>query len=153
MVEFTVLSKHETLLSLYGCKKYKDSLNKDKIYLERNFENCATNPVKMNYRLAFVVSYERIENALIYIISIGPSTKLRPIFNYPTFHKNETLLELLNIVFENSLPNGFFWSNKKKSKFFDLAPDSRYLQTMAKSPDYFKTPFFKLIYCQSVPTS
>ena len=118
MVEFMVLSKHETLLSLYGCKKSKDSLNKDKIHLERNFENCATNPVKMNYRLAFVVSYERIENALICIISIGPSTKLRPIFNYPTFRKNETSLELLNIVFENSLPNGFFWSNTKKIKIF-----------------------------------
>ena len=31
MVKFTVSSKHETLLSLYGCKKYKESLNKDKI--------------------------------------------------------------------------------------------------------------------------
>ena len=85
----------------------------------------------MNYRLAFVFSYERFENALICIISIGPSTKLRPIFNFPTFRKNGASLELLNIVFESSFPKGFFWSNEKKCEFFHLAPYSRYLQTTA----------------------
>ena len=62
---------------------------------------------------------------------IGPSTQLKPIFNFPTFRKNGTSLELLNIVFENSFPNGFFWCNKNKLEFFNLAPDSRYLQTTA----------------------
>ena len=75
---------------------------------ERNFKNRATNLVKMNYRLAFVFSYERFENALICIISIGPSTELRPIFSLPIFRKNGASLELLNIVFENSLPKGIF---------------------------------------------
>ena len=54
MVKFSVSSKHETLLSLQGCKSQKESLDQDKIKLERNFENCATNLVKMNYRLASV---------------------------------------------------------------------------------------------------
>ena len=54
----------------------------------------------MNYGLAFVFSYEHFENVLICIISIGPSTELRPIFNFPIFRKNGALLELLNIVFE-----------------------------------------------------
>ena len=64
----------------------------------------------MNYRLlAFVFSYERFENALICIISMGPLTKLRQIFNFAIFGKNEASLELLNFVFENSLPKGFFW--------------------------------------------
>ena len=85
----------------------------------------------MKYRLAFVFSYECFEYAPICIISIGPSIRLRPIFNFPLFRKNGTSLELLNIVFENSLPKGFFWSNKKKFEFFDLAPASRYLQTTA----------------------
>ena len=85
----------------------------------------------MNYRLAFIVSYKHFENALICIISIGPSTELEPIFNFPAFRKNGTGLELVNIVFENSLPNGIFWYNKNKSEFFDLAPVSRYLQTTA----------------------
>ena len=107
----------------------------------------------MNYRLAFVLSYECFENALICIISIGPSTKLKPIFNFPTFRKNRTSLELLNIVFEHSLPNRFFWCNKNKWEFFDLAPDSRYLQTTALKSCLFQKTIFKLIYCQSVPTS
>ena len=64
----------------------------------------------MNYRFAFVFSYERFENALICIISIGPSTELRPIFSLPIIRKNGASLELLNIVFENSLPKGIFWS-------------------------------------------
>jgi len=71
----------------------------------------------MNYRLAFVFSYERFENVLICIISIGPSTELRPIFNLPIVRKNEASLELLNIVFENSLPKGIFGEIKKNSNF------------------------------------
>ena len=54
----------------------------------------------MNYGLAFVFSYERFENALICIISIRPSTELRPIFNFPIFRKNGASMEFLNIVFE-----------------------------------------------------
>ena len=75
MVKFSVSPKHETLLSLHGRKSQKESLDQDKIKLERTFENCATNLVKMNYRLASVFSYERFGNALICIISIGPSTR------------------------------------------------------------------------------
>ena len=81
----------------------------------------------MNYGLAFIFLYERFENVLICIISIGPSTELRPIFNFPIFRKNGALLELLNIVFEYCI----FVELKKKSAFFDMAPDSRYLQTTA----------------------
>ena len=102
----------------------------------------------MNYRLAFVLSYECFENALICIISIGPSTKLKPIFNFPTFRKNRTSLELLNIVFEHSLPNRFFWCNKNKWEFFDLTRDSLYLQTTALKSWLFQNTIFKLIYCQ-----
>ena len=59
----------------------------------------------MKYRLPFVFSYERFENALICIIS-----RFRPILNFPVFRKNGASLELLNIVtvFENSLPKGSF---------------------------------------------
>ena len=64
MVKFTVSTKHETLLSLHGCKKEKESLDQNTTQLESNFEKYATNLVKMNYRLAFVFSYERFKNAL-----------------------------------------------------------------------------------------
>ena len=97
----------------------------------------------MNYRLAFVVLYERFENALICVISIGLSTELKPILIFPTFRKKGTSLELLNIVFENSLPNGVFWCNKNKSEFFDLAPDSRYLQTTALKSWLFQNTIFQ----------
>ena len=97
----------------------------------------------MNCRLAFVFSYERFKNALICIISIGPSTELSPIFNFPTFRKNETSLELFNIVFENSFPKGFFWCNEKKSEFFHLALYSRYLQTTALKSWLFQNTIFQ----------
>ena len=59
----------------------------------------------MKYRLAFAFLYERFENALICVISIGPSTMFKPILNFPIFRQNGASLERLNIVFENSLPN------------------------------------------------
>ena len=70
----------------------------------------------MKYRLPFVFSYARFENALICIIS-----RFRPILNFPIFHKNGASLELLNIVtvFENSLPKGSF-GEIKKFEFFEL---------------------------------
>ena len=112
MVKFSVSSKHEILLYLHWCKSQKESPDQDKIKLERNFENCATNLVKMNYRLASVFSYERFGNALICIISIGPSTRQDQVeadSHLSYFRKNGASLELLNIVFENSIPKGFFW--------------------------------------------
>ena len=78
----------------------------------------------MNHRLAFAFSYERFENAVICIICFGPSTRFRPILNIPVFRKNGASLDLLNIVFENSLKLNL---KLKKFEFFHLAPDSRYL--------------------------
>ena len=72
----------------------------------------------MNYRLAFVFSYERFKNTLICIISVEPSTRFRPILNFPIFRQNGASLELLNIVFNNSLLKGFYWWNKKKRNSF-----------------------------------
>ena len=71
-----------------GVRNRKKSLDQGKRKLERNFEKCATNLVKMNYRVAFVFSYERFKNALFCINSIGPSTRMRSIFNFPIFRKN-----------------------------------------------------------------
>ena len=64
----------------------------------------------MKYRLPFVFSYARFENALICTIS-----RFRSILNFPIFRKNGASLELLNIVtvFENSLPKGSFGEIKK----------------------------------------
>ena len=66
MVRFTVSTKHETCITFLARvkKKGKESLDQDKIQLESNFEKYSTNLVKMNYRLAFVFSYERFKNAL-----------------------------------------------------------------------------------------
>ena len=72
----------------------------------------------MNYSLAFVFSYERFENVVICIICFGPSTRFRPILNIPVFRKNGASLDLLNIVFENSLPKGSFFGEIKKIRLF-----------------------------------
>ena len=112
-------TKNETLLSFHGCKKQKESLDQEKVQLESNLEKCKTNPVEMNYRLAFVFPYEGFENTLICIISFGPSTRFKPILNFPIFRKNGASLELLNIVFfEIVYQKGFFGkiTEKKKEK-------------------------------------
>ena len=44
-----------------------------------------------------------------------PSTRFGQILNCPIFHKNGTLLELLNVVFENNLLTGFFGEIKENS--------------------------------------
>ena len=72
----------------------------------------------MNHRLAFAFSYERFENSVICIICFGPSTRFRLILNIPVFRKNGASLDLLNIVFENSLPKGFFLGEIKKIRIF-----------------------------------
>ena len=53
----------------------------------------------MNYRLAFAFSYEHFENALICIIYIRSSTRLRLILNFPIFREKGALLELFNMNF------------------------------------------------------
>ena len=47
------------------------------------------------------------------------------ISNFSIFRQTGDSLELLNIVFENSLPKGIFWWKKKKFEFLQLSTDSR----------------------------
>ena len=63
----------------------------------------------------FVLVYEHFENALHVLckISIGPSTRLRPILNFPTFSQKGASLELLKIVYQK----GFFGGIKKILNF------------------------------------
>ena len=103
------------MLSLHGCKSQKESLDQDKKKLERNFENCATNLVKMNYRLASVFSYERFGNALICIISIGPSTRHDQVeadSQLSYFRKNGASLELLRVSLPKTGPLRFGSENQ-----------------------------------------
>ena len=101
----------------------------------------------MKYRLPFVFSQERFENALICIIS-----RFRPILNFSIFRKNGASLELLNIVtvFENSLPKGSSGEIKRNSNFLNcMARDSRQLPTTAlidmnRSDRFCFPPFFFL---------
>ena len=122
MAKFMVSSKYETLLSLHECNKQKESLNQDKIQIERNFEKCATNHCKGEPEISihfFVMVYDHFENA--------PTRNLHNFhqafdqveanFKLSYFSQKGASLELLNIVFENSLPKGFFWWNKKNLNF------------------------------------
>ena len=45
--------------------------------------------------------------------------RFRPILNFPIFRENGFSLELFNIIFENSIPKGFFfrWNEKKDFDF------------------------------------
>ena len=63
----------------------------------------------MNYRLDYVFSYERFENALICILSIGAFDRVEADFKLSYFSQKRSFAELLSIVFENNLPKGVFW--------------------------------------------
>ena len=107
-----------------GVRNRKKSLDQGKRKLERNFEKCATNLVKMNYRVAFVFSYERFKNALFCINSIGPSTRMRSIFNFPIFRKNGASPGTFEYCFLKMVYlKGFLV--KKKFEFFDQTRGSR----------------------------
>ena len=98
----------------------------------------------MKYRLPFVFSCERFENALICIIF-----RFRPILNFSIFRKNGTSLELLNIVmvFENSLSKGLFGEIKKNRIFWTawrriLDSYRQRLLNMNRSHRFCFPPFF-----------
>jgi len=48
--------------------------------------------------------------------------------NVSNFWKNQKADELLNMIFENSLPKGYFWLNKMKYEISLLSSDSRYFE-------------------------
>ena len=77
----------------------------------------------MNYRVALVFSYERFQNALFCINSIGPSTRLRSIFNFPIFRKNGASPGTFEYCFLKMVLKGFLV--KKKFEFFDQTRGSR----------------------------
>ena len=60
----------------------------------------------MKYRQALVFSYQRFENALISIISIGPLTRITPILNFPIFSQKRDLVGTIKHCFKKSLPKG-----------------------------------------------
>ena len=77
----------------------------------------------MKYRQALVFSYQRFENALISIISIGPLTRITPILNFPIFSQKRDLVGTIKYcfkkVYQKVLVRG------KSFFFFFLAPDSQ----------------------------
>ena len=79
------------------------------MWIESNFKKCVTNPVNLRQKQVSVVLYDRFENVLICIIFTSLSAGSTQISNFSIFRQTGDSLELLNIVFENSLPKGIFW--------------------------------------------
>ena len=77
----------------------------------------------MKYRQALGFSYQRFENALISIISIGPLTRFTPILNFPGnfFPKNWVSLKFLNVVLK--IVYQIKGTCSVKMDFFYLDPD------------------------------
>ena len=86
---------------------------------------------KLEVKKISVVLYECFENALICIISTSLLARFTQISNFSIFRQIGESLELLNIVFGNSLPKGIFWQKKKKFEFLQLSTDSGKLLTTA----------------------
>jgi len=59
------------------------------------------------------------------------------ILNFSNFWKNQKADRLLIMIFENSLPKGYFWSNKMKYEISLLSWDSRYFWSGALNKFWF----------------
>ena len=53
--------------------------------------------------------YERGKDARFLLVSRGPERASSRILNFSNFLKNKKAMELLTVIFENSLPKGYFW--------------------------------------------
>ena len=56
-----------------------------------------------------IVAYELAKNARSSLVSGGRKQASSHILNFSNFWKNQKADELLNMIFENSLPKGYFW--------------------------------------------
>ena len=75
-----------------------------------------------------VVAYEVVKVAGFFIVFQGgqrPSSTR--VLNFFIFRKNESAMELFNMIFENASPKGSFWQNKINYDILRLSADSRYL--------------------------
>ena len=87
----------------------------------------------MKYRQALVFSYQRFENALISIISIGPLIRFTPISNFPIFWQKRDLVETFKCCFKNSLPKGLDFFGENPFFFIQSRFLNNYLQRLSKS--------------------
>ena len=95
------------------------------MWIESNFKRCVTNHINLRQKQVSVVLYDRFKNALICIIFTSLSAGFPQISNFSIFRQTGDSLELLNIVFENSLPKGIFLVKEKKFEFLQLSKHSR----------------------------
>ena len=56
-----------------------------------------------------IVAYELAKNAQFSLVSGGRKRAFSGISNLSKFRKKQKGEELLNMIFENSLPKGYFW--------------------------------------------
>ena len=56
-----------------------------------------------------IVAYELAKNARVSLVSGGHKRAFIRILNFSNFSKKQKAEKLLNMIFENSLPKGYFW--------------------------------------------
>ena len=71
--------------------------------------------------------YEVVKVAGFFIVFQGGQPLSTRILNFFIFRKNESAMELFNMIIENTSPKGSFWQNKINYDILQLSADSQYL--------------------------
>ena len=97
------------------------------IYIFKKIKGPLTNKKNSKLGIYCVVAYEVVKVAGFVIVSQGGQRPSARVLNFFIFRKNESAVELFNMIFENTSPKGSFWQNKIDCDILQLSADSRYL--------------------------
>ena len=97
------------------------------VYIFEKIKGPLTNKQNSKLGIDCVVAYEVVKVAGFFIVFQGGQRPSTRILNFFIFRKNESAMELFNMIFENTSPKGSFWQNKINYDILQLSADSRYL--------------------------
>ena len=121
------------------------------VYIFEKIKGPLINKQNSTLGIDCVVAYEVVKVAGFFIVFQGGQRPSTRILNFFIFRKNESAMELFNMIFENTSPKGSFWQNKINYDILQLSADSRYLWWyVLKNPHSFLPGLFSPLWRVSV---
>ena len=99
------------------------------VYIFEKIKGSLTKKQNSKLGIDCVVAYEVVKVAGFFIVFQGGQRPSTRILNFFIFRRNESAMELFNMIFENTSPKGSFWQNKITCDILHLSADSRYLRS------------------------
>ena len=97
------------------------------VYIVEKIKDPLTNKQNSKLGIDCMVAYKVVKVAGCFIVFQGGQRPSTHILNFFIFRKNESAMELFNMIFENTSPKGSSWQNKINYDILQLSADSRYL--------------------------